>query len=243
LSKVIAIIPARLASSRLNEKVLLELDGEPIVVRVYNRAKSLECIDDVIVATDSSKIIDICKKHNVKAVLTSSKHTSGSDRVFEVIEHIDCDFILNIQGDEPFFSIEGVEKLVKNVVNHNYEMGTLGASFTSQKEFLDPNNVKVVINDLGFANYFSRSPIPYSRDGKIDLKNTIHHIGVYIYKKDSLEFFVKNGSSSIENIEKLEQLRFLQAGRKIYLEKGNYSSFGIDTIDDYIKAKKIVNKV
>ena len=112
--KTVAVIPARLNSSRLNKKVLLELGGEPIIVRVYNRAKKIKLIDDVIIATDSEEVIDVCKTYKVKSILTSKKHKSGSDRIFEVVKDVDCDYIVNIQGDEPFFPIEGVEKLIKN---------------------------------------------------------------------------------------------------------------------------------
>ena len=241
--KTVAVIPARLGSSRLNEKVLLDLGGVPIVVRVYNRAKTLPNIDEVIVATDSHKVFEECKKHHVNVVMTSVDHTSGSDRVYEAIKDIDCDYVLNIQGDEPFFTIEGIEKLIANTTSNGYEVGTLGTHFTSEKEFLDPNNVKVVIDENSVASYFSRAPIPYNRDGKIDLKATIHHIGVYIYKKESLEFFVQCGPGKVEEIEKLEQLRYLEAGKKIYLEIGDYTSLGIDTKEDYEQAKKIVNKM
>ncbi len=241
--RTVAVIPARLASSRLNEKVLLELDGVPVVVRVYNRAKALKNIDDVIIATDSQKIFDVCQKYGAKVVMTSVNHTSGSDRVFEAIKDIDCDFVLNIQGDEPFFSIEGVSKLVDDVTKNSYEVGTLGTKFTAIEEFNNPNNVKIVTDNNGFASYFSRASIPYCRDGEIDLTSTIHHIGVYIYKKESLEFFVNCGQSNLEKIEKLEQLRYLEAGKKIFVEIGNYSSLGIDTQEDYEKAKEIVNKM
>ncbi len=231
------IIPARLSSSRLPNKVLADINGLPMIIRCANIAKE---VDDVLIATDSQEVIDICKKYGFEAVMTDKNHQSGSDRIKEAADIIGLkksDIIINMQGDEPFLEPEILESVKNELKNLNEEFNMVSCyKQISELEAEDPNLVKVVIDNNSNALYFSRSKIPYNRD---NLPHTYKgHIGIYGFDKKSLDTFVSL-KGNLEHIEKLEQLRVIENGYKIKMIKVKTKSFGIDTKEDLEKARKI----
>jgi len=229
------IIPARLSSSRLPNKVLADINGTPMVIKTALRAKK---VDEVVIATDSEEVIEVAKKYNIQAVMTNKNHKSGTDRIKEASDILGLDeneLIINLQGDEPFIEVEILEKLketLKTIKNREFVMASCYKKI-DEIEAEDPNIVKVVIDKDSNAIYFSRSKIPYNRD------NSVHtykgHIGVYGFNKKSLDEFCKI-SAHIEDIEKLEQLRVIYYGYKIKMIEVETKSIGIDTIEDLKKA-------
>lgn len=228
------IVPARLHSSRLKEKLLLEIGGLPIVIRVANIAKS---VDSTIVACDDEKILNLCKKHKIEALLTKSTHESGTDRCAEVVEELKLDsneVVINLQADEPFIESRIIQNL-KNKMKENIESTFMTSCYKiiNSKEANDPNIVKVVLDKESYALYFSRSKIPYDASN-INIKYYAH-IGIYAFSAKSIrEFCTLN--STLEHMEKLEQLRALYHGKKILMLKVKSDSIGIDTLQDYNKA-------
>jgi len=231
------IIPARIGSSRFPNKVLADIGGVPMVVRT---AMTVQDIDSVVIATDSQEVIDIAKTHNIAAVLTSTTHQSGTDRIFEAAQKLklsDDEIIINVQGDEPFIETEVVQavydltrsnrKNEKIVMNSCYKI-------ISNPEADDPNIVKVVTDSDNIALYFSRAKIPYPRDHHFDTYKG--HLGIYGFTVRSLEKFCKLELAPLENIEKLEQLRAQYYGYEVAMVEVNTESFGIDTPEDLEKA-------
>ena len=228
------IIPARLSSSRLPKKVLADINGIPMIIRCGLIAKK---VDDVLIATDSQEVIEVCNKYGFEAIMTDKNHQSGSDRIKEAADIIglrDEDIVINMQGDEPFLEPEILEKVKNELNNLNRDFKMVSCyKEISELEAEDPNLVKVVIDNNSDALYFSRSKIPYNRD---NLSHTYKgHIGIYGFDKKSLDLFV-NLKGNLEHIEKLEQLRVLENGKKIKMIKVNTKSFGIDTKEDLQKA-------
>ncbi len=226
------IIPARLKSSRFPQKILADILGLPMVIRT---AKRVEGLDKVVIATDSQEVIDLAKKHNIMAILTSENHNSGTDRINEASNILglhDDDIIINVQADEPFIEPE-VVKAVIDRVKQSQDDFTMASAYKEINSSLadDPNHVKVVVDGNGDAIYFSRSKIPYNRDHYVDLQY-LGHLGIYGFKKKSLNQFCSFSSSNLENIEKLEQLRAISCGKKISMVKVSSESFGIDTQED-----------
>ena len=232
------IIPARLSSSRLKNKVLEKIGTMPMIIWCCNVAKE---VDDVVVATDSKEVADVCNSYGFEAVLTSSLHQSGSDRIKEasdILKLQDNEVVINMQGDEPFLEGEILEKVKDEVLKLKRDFKMVSCyKEISELEAEDSNLVKVVIDKNSDALYFSRSKIPFNRD---NLSYTYKgHIGVYGFDKKSLDKFV-NMKGSLEHIEKLEQLRVLENQEKIKMVKVNTNSFGIDTIEDLQKARDYV---
>jgi 3-deoxy-manno-octulosonate cytidylyltransferase (CMP-KDO synthetase) len=236
------IIPARIGSSRFPNKVLADIAGLPMVIRT---AKAVQKIDKVAIATDSEEVINIAKKHNITAIITSTEHNSGTDRIYEAAQKLnlnDDEVIINVQGDEPFIE-EAVVKAVfdlttKNKSNQKIIMNSC-YKIMSNPEADDPNIVKLVTTDENLALYFSRAKIPYPRDHHFnDYKG---HLGIYGFTKKSLETFCKLSPAPLEDIEKLEQLRALYHGYEISMVEVKSKSFGIDTPEDLNKALKIYN--
>ena len=238
--KKIIVIPARLNSSRLPNKVLLDLDGKTIVQRVFEQCL-LSDADDVYIATDSEKVKEACLIFTKNIILTSKNHISGTDRITEAITNINCDVVVNVQGDEPFINPKLINQLLDSFINSNVSMVSAMGIFKEEKEIENPNNVKVVVDKNNNALYFSRAKIPYHRER---LKEQVYykHIGVYGYTKNFLLKYSKMKESSLESIEKLEQLRVLENGYKIKMIKTNHVSVGIDTFEDYISAQKLTKK-
>lgn len=234
------IIPARLASTRFPKKVLADIDGLPMVVRT---AKKVAHLDRVVVAADDELIISTCKAHGVEAMLTSTTHKSGTDRINEcanILKLSEDEIIINVQADEPFIEPEVVESLISKLKtlqeqNEPFIMGSCYNAINSESA-KDPNLVKVVLDDYDNAIYFSRSMIPYNRSGRA---NYFGHIGIYGFSKKSLNEFCNLNDAPIEDIEGLEQLRAIYHQKKISMIKVSSTGFGIDTPEDLKRAIEI----
>ncbi len=229
-----AIIPARLQSTRLPEKPLQDLGGAPLIARVLERVRQSASFRAVIVATDSVKIADAVKAAGGQAVMTAGDLPSGLDRVAAAARDLKDDVIVNIQGDEPFVSPTGLDHLVSLFRNSSVIMGTLAAPFPADEDVADPNRVKVVIDRSGRALYFSRAPIPHGA-----AKTALLHVGVYAYRRETLLSLARLGPCPLERAEKLEQLRALWNGISIHVAVGEYGSLGIDTPGDMERARRL----
>lgn len=234
------IIPARLASTRFPEKVIADIGGLPMVVRT---AKRVAHLDRVVVAADDEKIINICEEYGVEAMLTSTTHKSGTDRIHEcatILNLHDDELIINVQADEPFIEPDVVESLQTQLkkLQANNEEFVMGSCYNAINAEVaeDPNLVKVVINAQGNAVYFSRAKIPYNAGGGAKY---FGHIGIYGFSKKSLKEFCSLGDAPIEDIEKLEQLRAIYHEKKIAMVKVASTGFGIDTKEDLERAIEI----
>ncbi|SFV59779.1 3-deoxy-manno-octulosonate cytidylyltransferase [hydrothermal vent metagenome] len=231
------IIPARIGSSRFPNKVLADIDGIPMVIRT---SMAVNNIDDVAIATDSEDVINIAKRYNIKAVMTSSNHKSGTDRIFEASEILGLgrdEIIINVQADEPFIEKEVVESVYSLTVKNREDtriMMNSAYKFINNPEADDPNIVKVLTDKDDIALYFSRAKIPYPRDHHFNEYKG--HLGIYGFTKQLLKEFCKLKATPLEDIEKLEQLRALYHGYKIAMVEVKTKSFGIDTIEDLEKA-------
>jgi len=234
------IIPARLASTRFPEKVIADIGGLPMVVRT---AKAVEHLDRVVVAADDEKIIKICKEFGVEAMLTSTTHKSGTDRINEcanILNVADDELIINVQADEPFIESDVVESLITRLqsLQEKKEDFIMGSCFNAinDESAKDPNLVKVVLDSDENAIYFSRSLIPYNQGGGATY---FGHIGIYGFSKKSLKEFCQLNDAPIEDIEKLEQLRAIYHQKKISMVKVASTGFGIDTKEDLKRAIEI----
>lgn len=228
--KNIVIIPARLAATRLPNKPLIDLCGKPMIQWVYERACKAKSIDEVFVATCDQSIIDAVEAFGGKAILTSDKHTSGTDRIAEAVSNMDVEVIVNVQGDEPLIDPSSIDIAVDCFKKGNSDIASLMYSITNEQA-LDSNTVKVVVDINGFALYFSRSPIPYFRK-HIESVNYWGHVGVYVYRKESLLKFASLEPSQLEQVESLEQLRALENGLRIRMAAITEKSIGVDTAED-----------
>ncbi|RMD47021.1 MAG: 3-deoxy-manno-octulosonate cytidylyltransferase [Aquificota bacterium] len=241
----VIIIPARKGSTRLKNKLLLQVKGKPVIYWTAENASKVKNVDKVIVATDSKEIADFFKNEKkIEAVLTPSDLKSGSDRVAYVAKELNEEKIINVQGDEPLLNPEDIEKVVKGL--DEAPVTTLSFPIENEEDYLNPNVVKVVLDSENYALYFSRSPIPFYRD--IDFSQMIKefhkpvqkHIGVYGYRKEVLmDFAYRLEPSPLEEIEKLEQLRLLYNGYKIKVFEASKDTLGIDTKEDFEKFCKI----
>ena len=238
--KTIAVIPARYDSTRFPGKPLALLLGKPIIQHVYQKVVDTKLFDDVIVATDDQRIFDTVIQFDGKVMLTSKKHQSGTDRVAEICSKIECDVVVNVQGDEPFISKEPLEKLVEVFKDEEVEVASLMHKITAEID--SPNFVKVVCDINSNALYFSRSVIPFVRNPESPITNPgyFKHIGVYAFRKEALQKFVRLSQSKLEEAEKLEQLRLLENGVKIKMIETDYTGIGIDIPEDLQKAEKII---
>ena len=234
------LIPARTASSRFPNKVLADINGLPMVIAT---AKRVESIDDVAIATDSKEVVDVCKRYGFKAVMTSDKHKSGTDRINEAATILgigDDEIVINVQADEPFIESEVVQSVYDRVKTaKNSQEGVMMVScykLIDKVSANDPNHVKVITDAMGYAIYFSRSKIPYDRE---EHSSYFGHLGIYGFTKNSLEAFCTLDVAPLEDIEKLEQLRAIYYGKKIAMVEVESKSFGIDTKEDLEQALKI----
>jgi 3-deoxy-manno-octulosonate cytidylyltransferase (CMP-KDO synthetase) len=235
--KAIAVIPARLGSTRLARKALRDLAGIPMVGRVYQGVSASPLLSDVIVATDSEEIMESCLKHGWHARMTSSQHRSGTERVHEVSSQVAADVYLNVQGDEPLTHSEHVASLLRVMQDPRVPVGTLKTPATDL-DIPNPNAVKVVTDSAGRALYFSRATIPHDRDGM--RPRYFKHLGFYAYRKPALDQFVALPESSLEKSERLEQLRFLENGIPIYVGETPYDTVGVDTEEDLRRVEEII---
>lgn len=230
---ILGVIPARLQSTRLPRKVLREIAGLPMVVHVFNRARRCRRLSDLLVATDHEEVVEVCRAHQVPAILTSPDHRSGTDRLWEVSHGRAADVYVNIQGDEPLVTPGHIEKLIEPFVSvPEVQVTTLKIRATAA-EVASPNVNKVVTNALGDALYFSRHLIPYDRDGRGAAITYWRHLGLYAYRRSVLEIFHALPPSPLELAESLEQLRFLDHGIPIRVLETAEPTIGVDTEEDF----------
>ena len=242
-NKTAIIIPARYGSSRLEGKPLIKVEGKPIIQWVYEKAQMAKLADIIIVATDDERIFDAVKAFGGNVEMTSTEHKCGSDRIKEVVmRHPEISYIVNLQGDEPLIKPESIDEVARNVKEvDNADISTLVREIKDENEAENPNLVKCVFDNLGFAMYFSRSKIPYERNvGKAKIYD---HLGIYGYKRDALIKMTELAQTTYEQAESLEQLRALQNGMKIKVSVVDFVPVGIDTTEDLEKFKKIVASV
>lgn len=240
--KVIAVIPARYASTRFHAKLMQDLGGKTVILRTFEAAVNTKLFDDVYVVTDSDLIFENIVSNGGKAIMSVKEHESGSDRIAEAVENFDVDIVINIQGDEPFINSEPLLKLIE-VFRHDsageVDLASLMYKITDEEEINNPNNVKVVVNQNNFALYFSRSVIPYPREKNVGV-SYMKHIGVYAFRKQALLDFHRLPMKSLEASEKLEQLRYLEFGKHIKMVETTHVGIGIDTKEDLEKARKMI---
>ena len=237
--KAIAVIPARLASTRLPRKILREIAGKPLVGWVYEAVRSSPLLSDVIIATDSDEILEACRSHGWKAQMTSTTHRSGTERVHEISNSIVADVYINVQGDEPLVRSEQIATLLEVMRDPAVQVGTVKTPCPVE-EVRNPNAVKVLTASDGRALYFSRATIPFDRDGSAP--RYFKHLGLYAYRKPALDLFVTLPESELEKSERLEQLRFLENGIPILVGETPYDSVGVDTEEDLTRVMDILLK-
>lgn len=237
--KAIAVIPARLASTRLPRKMLREIAGKPLIGVVYEAVRSSPLLADVIVATDSEEILSACRQHGWKALMTSASHRSGTERVHEISNREAADVYINVQGDEPMTRPEHIATLLQVMENPAAQVGTVMTP-AAETDILNPNAVKVVTDLSKRALYFSRATIPFDRDAT--RPRYFKHLGLYAYRKAALDRFVALPESRLEKSERLEQLRFLENGIPIYVGETPFDSVGVDTKEDLERAIEILGK-
>jgi 3-deoxy-manno-octulosonate cytidylyltransferase (CMP-KDO synthetase) len=234
--RVVAIIPARYASTRFPAKPLADIHGKPMIQHVYERTLQADLIDEVIIATDDERISSAAQRFGARAILTSPRHETGTDRLAEVAAELsDVDLVVNVQGDEPMIEARMIDTAVEPLLeNSDISMGTLMARIDTPEDFNNPNVVKVVTDQRGMALYFSRSPIPHVRDAGSDAKRMsgYRHIGLYVYRRHFLLRYPHLESTPLEQAEKLEQLRALEHGYRIHVALTTHQSQGVDTPED-----------
>jgi len=253
--KIVGMIPARYAATRLDGKVLLDIAGKPMVQHVYEQASKAELLDEVLVATDDERVRNVVQGFGGRVEMTSPKHPSGADRLAEVARRYECDLIVNIQGDEPMIDPAAIDAAVQPFLDDpELRICTIATPITTIEEHNDPAAVKVVIDRDGWALYFSRAPIPYFRldpgaqqpdeprqhpkSGLTPLK----HIGLYVYRREALLWFAGLEPTPLEQTEGLEQLRARENGCPIRVVKVDYSPIGVDTPEDLAKARKLMSR-
>jgi 3-deoxy-alpha-D-manno-octulosonate 8-oxidase len=236
------MIPARYGASRFPGKLMQDLGGKPVIVRTYEAAKETNLFSEVYVVTDSTIIFDEIEMHGGKAIMSKKEHESGSDRIAEAVEHMDVDIVVNVQGDEPFTSKEGLEqvlKLFKGEDAEKIDLASLMTEINDWREISDPNCVKVIVDNDNFAQYFSRSPIPYPRDKNADVKY-YKHKGIYAFRKQALMDFYKLPMRYLEAAEKIECIRYLEYGKNIKMAVTTVQGIEIDTPEDLVRANKVL---
>jgi len=240
--KVIAVIPARYASTRFPAKLMQDLGGKTVITRTYEAAINTNLFDDVFVVTDSDLVFNEIVIQGGKAIMSSKEHESGSDRIAEAVTNLDVDIVINIQGDEPFIDKDSLLKLIqvyKNDDKGEVDLASLMREITDIQEVENPNNVKVVVDQSGFALYFSRSVIPYPREKNVGVRY-MQHVGIYAIRKQALMDYYSLPMKSLEASEKLEQLRYLEFGKRIKMVETNHVGIGIDTPEDLEKARRLL---
>ena len=238
----IALIPARLESTRLSRKLLRELNGIPLIVRTAQNIIDFKIFDEVHVITDSTDIKNILDKYSISNFLSEKDHQTGTDRVAEYANNFDCDIIINVQGDEPFIKKQNLQIILsefENDINKIIDVISLKKRIDKQIDIDNHNNVKVVTDANDFANFFSRSPIPHNRSNSFN--QYYKHIGIYAFRKKALMEFPKMFISEIEKAEKIEALRFIYNDKKIKLLEIHNNIISIDSEEDFIEAQKFIH--
>jgi 3-deoxy-manno-octulosonate cytidylyltransferase (CMP-KDO synthetase) len=241
--KIVAIIPSRYDSTRFAGKPLALIAGKPMIERVYARAKKVERITDVVVATDDQRIYDAVRGFEGKAVMTGKESRTGTDRVAEAADLMGLghdDIVVNIQGDQPCIVSQHLDDVLNPFMNGlDLEMSTLAFKIVNTEEIASPKDCKVTFDKYGYALYFSRSPIPCARDADT-VFDTYKHLGIYAYTRRFLEVFRKLPEGRLESIEKLEQLRVLENGYRIFVETTQYDSPEVDLPEDIPRIEKMI---
>jgi 3-deoxy-manno-octulosonate cytidylyltransferase (CMP-KDO synthetase) len=237
--RAIAIIPARLESTRLPRKVLQEIAGKPMVGHVYEAARRSPLLQEVIIATDSEEVMRVAQAHGWNAQMTSTEHRSGTDRIYEVAQRAPADVYVNVQGDEPLARPEHFAALLKPMARPEVMVSTIKTS-CPRHDIANPHAVKVVTDKNGRALYFSRYAIPFDRDHRGGI-HYFKHLGFYAYRKAALDSFCRWPESSLEAGERLEQLRFLENGIDIYVEETPFDTVGVDSEEDLRRAEEMIN--
>ncbi len=235
------MIPARYSASRFPGKLMQDLGGKPVIRRTYEATIATNLFDDVFVVTDSEVIYNEIVNHGGKAIMSKKEHECGSDRIAEAVEFMDIDVVINVQGDEPFTDKESLSKLIevfKNDPKKEVDLASLMVHITDEEEINNPNTVKVVLDQSNFALYFSRSPIPYARAKNVGAKY-YKHKGVYAFRKQAIVDFYNLPMTPLESSEKLEQLRYLEYGKRIKMVETDIEGVEIDTPEDLERANKI----
>ena len=235
------MIPARLDSTRLPGKLMMDLNGSPVILSTLLNTIKTNLFDEVYVVTDSKEIYNYLIKHHKNILFSKENHVSGSDRIAEFAKDMEVDIIVNVQGDEPLIDKKSLQKLVNTFKldkDKKIDLVSLMKVISNIEEVENPNNVKVVTDSDDFAIYFSRSPIPFNNASNPKL-NYFKHIGIYGFRKKSLVDFYNSKPTKLELIEKLEQLRYLESGKKIKMVISDFDGIGIDTMEDLIKARSL----
>lgn len=243
--KIIAVIPARYASTRFPAKLMQDLGGKTVIRRTYEATVQTNLFDDVFVATDSDLIFEEIIKHGGKAVMSVKNHESGSDRIAEAVEGIEADIVINVQGDEPFVNKENLANLIEiftQDTNKEVDLASLMTPLNDWSLIENPNNVKVVVDNYNTALYFSRSVIPYPREENVGVQY-YQHIGVYAFRKAALLEFTTWPMKTLEASEKLEQLRYLEHGKRIKMVVTKHVGVGIDTAEDLERARLLLASI
>ncbi len=238
------VIPARYESTRLPGKPLLEIAGRPLVEHVYRRASLVEGVERVLVATDDERVARVVSGFGGTAVLTSPTHASGTDRLAEVAAGLDCDLVVNVQGDEPLIEPAMIQDAIAAVAaDPTVPMSTIRRPIEDETEFLSPHVVKVVVDRDGDALYFSRSPIPHDRDegGRLRVGAAFKHIGLYVYRRECLLRLARLEATPLERLERLEQLRALEHGIRIKTVETRFDSIGVDTPEDLARVRALLS--
>lgn len=239
--KTIAMIPARYAASRFPAKLMQNLAGKTVILRTYEATIATKLFSEVYVVTDSDIIYDEIISHRGKAIMSKKEHESGSDRIAEAVANVDCDIVVNVQGDEPFTERESLEKVLevfKGDTDKNIDLASLMVEIKDWEEINNPNSVKVIVDQNDFALYFSRSPIPFPRDKSVDSKY-FKHKGIYAFRKQALLDFTVLPMQFLEATEKIECIRYLEYGKRIKMVETNVQGIEIDTPEDLERAKKL----
>ncbi|MEZ7514538.1 3-deoxy-manno-octulosonate cytidylyltransferase [Flavobacterium frigidarium] len=240
--KIIAVIPARYASTRFPAKLMQDLGGKTVILRTYQAAILTNLFDDVFVVTDSDLIYNEIVSNGGKAIMSVKEHESGSDRIAEAVANLDVDIVVNVQGDEPFIDAEPLKKVIevfKNDWDNKVDLASLMRQITNEEDINNSNNVKVVTDQNNFALYFSRSVIPFPREKNVGVRY-MQHIGIYAFRKQALLDFYSLPMMALEASEKLEQLRYLEFGKRIKMVETSHVGIGIDTFEDLEKARKML---
>ncbi|MDX8397174.1 MAG: 3-deoxy-manno-octulosonate cytidylyltransferase [Mariprofundaceae bacterium] len=236
--KIAIGIPARFSSSRFPGKPLADLAGKPMITHVIERAMAAN-LGTVFVATDDERIANVARTTGCDVFMSQTEHQSGSDRLAEAVKDIDCDIVINVQGDEPLITPKAIQAVIQPFhSNANLNMATLAHPLLRDADLHDPNVVKVICNARGYAMYFSRSAIPHPRTPQANL--ALQHVGLYAYKKDFLLDYSSLPSCPCEQSEQLEQLRVLYHGHNIAVSSGDFHCLGVDTPEDLKRAEKLL---
>ncbi len=237
--RVLAVIPARYASTRFPGKPLVDIQGKPMIQHVWERVRAVSAIERVIVATDDERIAQTVRAFGAEVVMTSPDHPSGTDRIWEVAQNLaEFDWVLNVQGDEPFINPHHLQAAIDGAAqNPGADILTLVTPIHTVEDWQEPNLVKAVLTAHGQALYFSRAPVPYHRDAPESPQSAYRHIGIYLYRRAALERFTHLPPSPLEQLEKLEQLRALEAGMMIYAAEVPEAPVGVDTPADLIRIR------